>query len=158
MSRANKDGAESVGVQKLPEPIIAESVADPGTLWPPPDPDRIPRRQHNAEDHDPFRYEAGSSQLDVKAFQERQGRDAMRLTDAKNSLTPRTPFRNQSHLGDPTEQSQAVASRQAHAGTGPKWRDSEDNTLCDFGVDEEAEEDNIPLAEILARKKHFLQD
>lgn len=82
----------------------------------------------------------------------------MRLTDAKNSLTLRTPLRNQSHTGDPTEQLQAVASRQPHAGTGRKWRDSEDNTLRDFGVDEEAEEDDIPLAVILSRKKQVLQD
>ncbi|KAL8897500.1 MAG: hypothetical protein Q9207_007186 [Kuettlingeria erythrocarpa] len=134
---------------------------DPGTPWPPPDPDRVPRRQYNIDDHDPFRQDAGSPQPDVQAFRERQEKDAMRFTDpTKTTLTLRTPLGGQSHIitDDPRKLSQAAASRQHHAGTGPEWRDSEDNTLRDFGVDEEAEEDDVPLAEILARKKYIRYD
>ncbi len=135
-------------------------MLDSGTPWPPPDPDRVPRRQYNIDDQEPFRQDAGSPQPDVQAFRERQEKDARRFAEPAKTLTLRTPLGEQSHIitNDPRKLSQAAASRRHHTGTGPKWRDSEDNTLRDFGVDEEAEEDDVPLAEILARKKHVRDD
>lgn len=81
----------------------------------------------------------------------------MRFSEKGASASPRMPFRAQSHsiTDELTEQAQGALSHRRYAGTGPRWRDAEDNTLQDFGVDEEAEDDDIPLAEVLERKKNI---
>lgn len=80
----------------------------------------------------------------------------MRFVRTGGSTTLRMPFRDESHsiTSDLAERTHIAASRRHHVVFETKWRNSEDNTLQDFGVDEDAEEDNIPLAELMNRRKH----
>lgn len=122
---------------------------EPGTLWPPPDPERIPRRQYKSNTLSPFVHSADTSRFDVQAFRQRQRMDILRY--AKNDETiPRETVWDTSHREMPADQSQHMTSR-FHSGISRSdWHNSEGDTLQDFGVDEEAEED-VPLAEIRAR-------
>ncbi|KAI4282568.1 MAG: hypothetical protein L6R35_005375 [Caloplaca aegaea] len=132
---------------------------DPGTHWPPPDPDRIPRPQYNIEGHDPPKMNMDWSQPDVQAFRERQKKDVMRFVEKEASITPGTQILHQSGAEyEQTKQTQVAAGSAHYAKTKGKWQDSEHNTLEDFGVDEEAEEEDLPLAEIFRRKKLVRQD
>ncbi|KAI4176087.1 MAG: hypothetical protein LQ348_006065 [Seirophora lacunosa] len=132
---------------------------DPGTRWPPLDPDRIPRRQYNLELCDAPTMNMDWSQPDVQAFRERQKNDVLRFAETETSIPPRTQVLHQSGVEyDQTQQTQAAAGSGRYARIGAKWQDSEYNTLQDFGVDEEAEEEDLPLAEVLRRKKLVRRD
>lgn len=128
---------------------------DPGTLWPPPDPERIPRRHYKRSEPDPFVYSAETSGFDVQAFRQRQELDILRYAKRGDTI-PKTPWEtNHSKTQISADQSQHTTSRLHSKKPGLDWHNSEGETLHDFGVDEEAEED-VPLAEIRARlmKKH----
>ncbi|KAI4200045.1 MAG: hypothetical protein LQ350_004183 [Teloschistes chrysophthalmus] len=104
---------------------------DPGSSWPPPDPERMPRRRYKIADRNPFTYGADASGLDVQGFRERQNQDALRFANSRDD-------------------------EQDNAGTTPSWRDSAGEQLQDFGVEEDAEwneEANIPLGELLRFRK-----
>lgn len=130
---------------------------DSGEPWPPPDPDRIPRRQFKIEEHDPFTYGADSSGLDVQAFRERQQKDALRFADPNYKYRPRSLGRaGRNDSDDEADNSQESNHCQDDVGSGLEWRDSEGDRMQDFGVDEEAEwyeEENLSLAEVLRRRK-----
>lgn len=99
------------------------------------------------------------SQPDVQAFRERQKNDVLRFAETETSIPPRTQVLHQSGVEyDQTQQTQAAAGSGRYARIGAKWQDSEYNTLQDFGVDEEAEEEDLPLAEVLRRKKLVRRD
>lgn len=99
------------------------------------------------------------SQPDVQAFRERQKKDVMRFVEKEASITPGTQILHQSGAEyEQTKQTQVAAGSAHYAKTKGKWQDSEHNTLEDFGVDEEAEEEDLPLAEIFRRKKLVRQD
>ncbi|KAL8833744.1 MAG: hypothetical protein Q9170_004107 [Blastenia crenularia] len=122
---------------------------EPNTSWPPPDPDRMPRVQFNIAEDDPFVYKAESSGLDVEAFRQRQRKDNMRFKEISSSSTPSeaSQGRSQSSINDKMDQQHSSGA------PGLKWRDSAGDNLWDLGVDEDAEEDNVPLAELLRRRK-----
>ncbi|KAL9599697.1 MAG: hypothetical protein Q9219_003685 [cf. Caloplaca sp. 3 TL-2023] len=122
---------------------------DPGTLWPPPDPDRMPRPIPKVDGSNPFLYQAGASGFDVQAFRQRQRRDLLRYTADGPSVARQIPSEeaNQDTGDDPAGQLQAASSRQYIRKSGLGWRNSDGDTLGDLGVDEEAEED-MPLAKI----------
>ncbi|KAL8702763.1 MAG: hypothetical protein Q9201_004064 [Fulgogasparrea decipioides] len=131
---------------------------DPGKAWPPPDPDRIPRRQFKLNEQDPFTHGAGSSGLDVQAFRERQQKDTLRFIDGHVAVTHRVPFHQAREDGskDAVDVRRDVVNSRRHSNSGSDWRDSEGDRLEDFGVDEEAEgygEEDLPLAELLKQKK-----
>ncbi|KAL8732603.1 MAG: hypothetical protein Q9166_002577 [cf. Caloplaca sp. 2 TL-2023] len=130
---------------------------DPGKPWPPIDPDRLPRRQYRLDGHESFTYEAQPSEIDVQAFKDRQRKDALRYSNTTDSVSRRMPYQRPSNDDEGYDAAIGNAGDDDHhrrAGLG--WRDSEGDRLQDLGVDEEAEyfdEDDLPLAELLRRKK-----
>ncbi|KAL8686985.1 MAG: hypothetical protein Q9218_006718 [Villophora microphyllina] len=126
--------------------------ADPGTPWPPPDPDRMPRHRYKIADRGPFTYGAHSSGPDVQGFRERQHQDYLRFANGRVLSLNGTPF---IRGGDYSIQ-QGADHKRDNPGVVPGWRDSAGDQLQDFGVDEDAEgneEDDIPLAELLKQRK-----
>ena len=113
--------------------------------WPPPDPDRIPRRTAPGQSQTAFThgdYDAGKEEQ-LRAFRQRQQEDAKRFKDGLERASPGGQIQPPPRKNDLVEKG---------------WQDSEGETLEDFGVDEEVElyEDDIPLGELLRRRRgHF---
>ncbi|KAJ4345769.1 Palmitoyltransferase [Didymosphaeria variabile] len=152
---------------------------DSSVSWPPPDPDRSYRRPPPSADTSGFTYVEStlSPQDSLAAFRERQLADAVRR---------RKPFvqRVEAQLardrdgdglgdayGDGLSEGEMSDSDDVQGGGKPgdadgegeeAWRNSEGERLKDFGVDEdvefydEQEDDDVPLGELLARKRAAL--
>lgn len=146
---------------------------DEGTVWPPPDPDRMPRivRKFDPKEallHD-NNYETYSNE-EIENFKRRQQADMARYGPAAEGLQRRKPFYQRQW-----EQSRGVDVHEDHDEYGDEeyaeegelgeegWRNREGDRLRDFGVDEDIDfydqnihyedEDNVPLAELIKRRK-----
>ena len=134
-------------------------MTDPSTLWPPPDPDRMPRSNKRPPSEKPFVYneDLPMIQNSVDEFRRRQQEDLKRYDGGATPSVPRRPFheryRNQAHA-DKSLNFQPVESNHFRSGE-EGWQDSEGDRLDDFGVDEDAEFydlDDIPLADLIRRR------
>ena len=124
-------------------------------LWPPPDPDRMPRRIRTLDPSDAFTHQerSTSSHEQIEAFRKRQEEDFQRRSATGTLNLRRRPF-NERYEDDHPDASDVFP---APADSGEEaWKNSEGDRLNDFGVDEDAEfydEDSIPLAELLRRRR-----
>lgn len=147
---------------------------DEGTTWPPPDPDRAYRRNAKAVNADAFTFHNStlSEEDAVAAFKKRQAEDQMRK---RQPFVDRLEARLRTEEGELAEDEDGLqygddasdaeedyvvrGDRHTSARDGEEgWRNSEGERLKDFGVDEDVEfydeqEDEIPLNELLARRK-----
>ncbi|KAI4134340.1 MAG: hypothetical protein LQ347_001614 [Umbilicaria vellea] len=133
---------------------------DPSVVWPPPDPDRMPRRVRPLDPKDAFthgRYPT-TNEEQVESFRQRQERDIARMQRPSPQVQRRKPFHERySRAGDvdamdPGTESDGRLSSEGEEG----WRNSEGDRLQDFGVDEDVDfydEGNVPLAELLRRRQ-----
>ncbi len=135
------------------------ACSDPSLLWPPPDPDRMPRSKLRLVDSSAFIRSTTmeSNQDRVDAFRQRQRQDMNRLSHKSPSTVHGRTYR--AHRSDDNEAPEAVGHELAESSALPinekGWRDSEGDRLDDFGVDEDVEfydEDEVPLAELLHGK------
>ncbi|KAI4245555.1 MAG: hypothetical protein L6R42_010151 [Xanthoria sp. 1 TBL-2021] len=135
----------------------------PTTSWPPPDPDRMPRRQYNLTDHDDrFTNTDKASNINIQAFRERQRRDYLRFSnddDGYTEMKHRSTYNRSSDIwSDASDDASGEDEHQDQRDD--EWRDAEGDRLRDFGVDEDEEEveyvdeDDIPLSEIVSRRKN----
>ncbi|EXJ78166.1 hypothetical protein A1O3_09327 [Capronia epimyces CBS 606.96] len=128
---------------------------DPGTSWPPPDPDRMPRIDRSAELKSAFVHaQAGlSREEEVAAFRQRQHGDFARRPE-HYGVERRKPFHERFADGSHVPIKNDYTNH--HDSSGEEgWQDSGGNRLKDYGVDESVEfydEDNLPIAELLRRK------
>lgn len=128
---------------------------DPGTSWPPPDPDRMPRLQRNTESAEAFTvsHNGLNGQDEVEAFKRRQQADFDRRAVQNGHVLRRKSF----HERFAPETYEPLDDNEAGTDSGEEgWQDSGGNRLKDYGVDEDVEfydEDEIPLAELLRRRK-----
>ncbi|KAL3423477.1 DHHC zinc finger domain-containing protein [Phlyctema vagabunda] len=111
---------------------------DAGTVWPPLDPDKMPRAERN-EAAQVYQNERDA----VAAFRERQAKDYERFAEVDS---------------EPGGGSEEAYDSEYEAGIDgePGWTNSDGDRLRDYGVDEEAEliaEDDIPLGELLRRRR-----
>ena len=135
---------------------------DPGTSWPPPDPDRMPRLARPLDPQDAFvhQHAAGLSPDDeLAAFKDRQKADFERRAE-HYGVKRRKPFheRFEEENGVALENDYYSDNEDnGNVSSGEEgWQDSGGNRLKDYGVDEEVEfydEDNIPIAELLRRRR-----
>lgn len=150
-------------------------IDDPNKPWPPPDPDRMFRASPTSLNGDGF-----TQNIDVDSFRQRQQADlARRREDADGEyVVRRRPFyermeeisrqehRNVYENEDPvvvydddddTDDDEGEKGRYSGDNGGEEaWRNKEGERLADFGVDEVAEfydEDDLPLAELMRRRK-----
>ena len=111
--------------------------------WPPPDPDKIPRRTWMAQATDGFVFNDKNSTIDqqIGAFRKRQQNDFKRFNVDSSEAGRRLPDTQPRH--------------DQHKLLGHEWRDADGERLDDFGVDEEVDfyEDDIPLREIMQRQR-----
>lgn len=144
-------------------------LTDPGTTWPPPDPDRLVRFTMNTDSSNPF-----TQSMDPADFRKRQEADFQRQrhsTSVSNATVQRRqPFhlrygdegvldqRDRSNGHDGDNHSSDISDDDVVASEGEEgWRNSEGERLADFGVEEETEfydEDDVPLAEIIRAKRY----
>jgi palmitoyltransferase len=153
---------------------------DPNLSWPPPDPDRIPRRLHPINPAtDPFTIPRFSSTSDeIEAFRQRQEEDmARRGLDDTATIRRRKKFHErhdsrrragqkeiedeeeeeEDRLEDDNEDYNSDAYDYIEVDEGEEaWRDSDGQRLGDYGVDEDVEfydEDEVPLSVVRERIK-----
>ena len=90
----------------------------------------------------------------MQAFRQRQQEAALRFTRLDTPANQILPgVRSHGVTEAAANQSQDTQSRRHVGRSRCEWHDSAGDTLEDLGVDEEAEEDNVPLAELLRRRK-----
>lgn len=107
-----------------------------GKMWPPPDPDKMPREQRKLEEEvGEVEYRNGREEVD--AFRKRQQRDFQRWENVAE---------------DVGESQSSSEDSEADEGQGNGWKNSDGERLEDYGVDEDPEDD-IPLGELLRRRK-----
>ncbi|OAL35232.1 hypothetical protein AYO20_05486 [Fonsecaea nubica] len=137
---------------------------DPGTTWPPPDPDRMPRLErplesvHNAFVHD---HNAFSPNDQMEAFKRRQQAD-FELRPDYYGVQRRKPFhdRFEEENLEPVEDDYIDLDNDESLSGEEGWQDSGGNRLKDYGVDEDVEfydEDSVPIAELLSRRREGRQ-
>ncbi|KAL8838575.1 MAG: hypothetical protein Q9176_004972 [Flavoplaca citrina] len=140
--------------------LLKTMNTDPNTTWPPPDPDRMPRRQYNLANHHPFTHPDMTSNIDTQAFRERQRRDYLRFSS--NNGDPGLKHRmSATRLSDLSSDESGDEDNGPDADdldlkAGNKWRDQDGDRPDDFGVDEEVDyldEDDLPLSENLKRQR-----
>jgi palmitoyltransferase len=119
-------------------------------------------RKYGVEDHDHEPHETKEDDsLDVDAFRKRQQDDLMRWNkDNTTVLRRRQPFHSRYNEQDIAANDASSPNLYTSGGDEGEesWRDGEGQSLKDFGLDEEAEfydedDENIPLAELLRRKR-----
>jgi palmitoyltransferase len=128
---------------------------DPAVGWPPPDPDRIPRklRRYGVQDEEDI-------MKDLEGFRKRQEEDLKRWNKADAAdLRRRQPFHkryDEQAIAANDTSSPNLYADVAEEGE-ESWKNGEGQGLKDFGLDEEAEfydeDENVPLAELLRRKR-----
>ncbi|RMD42623.1 hypothetical protein DV735_g2490, partial [Chaetothyriales sp. CBS 134920] len=130
---------------------------EPGQVWPPPDPDRMPRLARNLDTKDAFVYhEHPDTAAEVEAFKQRQAADLARRERA-NGVQRRKAFhqRFDSETAQPVDD-EYLDDTAADLSGEEGWQDSGGNRLRDYGVEEDIEfydEDDIPIAELLRRRR-----
>ena len=156
-----------------PEPQ-ANHTLDPSMPWPPPDPDRLFRAVRQ-----PLSGSGFTQSMDVEEFRKRQAADLARYEDADGDyVVRRRPFherlggmqktdRTRIYDNDDNDEDVLVTDDEDPEEVSPPptvgdgageegWRNKEGERLADFGVDEVTEfydEDDLPLAEIIRRRK-----
>lgn len=114
---------------------------DEDKVWPPLDPDKMTRRERGIDEPEPREY--GTVDEEREAFRRRQERDHQRW---KKSDTTDCSSEEDSEF----EVDEGIDGE-------PGWTNSDGDRLRDYGVDEEAEvfsdDDDIPLAELIRRRK-----
>lgn len=134
---------------------------NPGTSWPPPDPDRMPRLQRGAEAMDAFthQHQGLTEREEIEAFKRRQEDDFMmkQLRKQQNGSVQRRKVFHERFEPDtysPIDEDMLEVNDDSSGEEG--WQDSGGNRLKDYGVDEDVEfydEDDVPLAELLRRRQ-----
>ena len=137
---------------------------DEGSSWPPPDPDRlhrkVPKGMERAEEAFTYRDAELNNEDTLAAFRRRQEEDVIRRRKPFVQRVEARAAREQ-HTGqaedDWDEEMHADGSLEGNEDGEEAWKNSEGERLKDFGLDEEAEfydeEDDLPLGEILARRR-----
>jgi palmitoyltransferase len=140
---------------------------DEGMSWPPPDPDRAYKRPEKSRNLDAFTYQNSdlSAEDTLAAFKARQAEDVVRRRKPfveRLEETVRSGEEEGYEYGDEASDAEEDGEKEKYGGGEGEgeegWRNSEGERLKDFGVDEDVEfydehEDEIPLAELIARRR-----
>lgn len=133
-------------------------ILDPSVTWPPPDPDRMPRRPLHLDPAHAFTFATETSGPErLQAFRYRREQDQKRFQPEASFSHRRKPFHQRYPAGESNSTDASDQSANLEPDVGEEaWRNSEGDRLDDFGVDEEVEfydEDNMPLSQLLLRRR-----
>ena len=135
-------------------------TTDASLTWPPPDPDRVSRKGVFSRSTTAFIH-SDEATTNQEAFRKRQTYDfEKRRVGNMSPSSGLSLHKRQADIDIQHEQDQAPASVSNTKRGREAWRNSEGERLDDFGVDEHAEfydEDDVPLAEVLARRRALAQ-
>ncbi|KAI9699182.1 MAG: Palmitoyltransferase [Bogoriella megaspora] len=135
-----------------------------GRTWPPPDPDRMPRRRRGwvVDGEGPFVHDNG----DVEGFRRRQEEDLRRRRrrpfverlEARQAGREVGDFESSDGEDVEDEIRESPSQRRDYVATRGEedWKNAEGESLADFGLDEDAEfydEEDVPLSELMRRKR-----
>lgn len=119
---------------------------DEGLPWPPLDPDKMTKSFRKGEVRDTRKY--GTAEEEKEAFKKRQENDYKRWN--KTSSADLDEDEDDDGSDDGVEEEEGIDGE-------PGWTNSDGDRLRDYGVDSDAEivadEDDIPLGELLRRRK-----
>ncbi|MCJ1279037.1 Palmitoyltransferase [Puttea exsequens] len=126
---------------------------DANLTWPPPDPDRMTRSNIQISCIGATLDDDSSTDPDrMTAFHQRQVEDLRRLRCNPSALRSRQPVSSRRN----SEQKKSATTSTGFEESSHSrnvWRNSEGETLGDFGVEEDIENDeNVPLVELLRRR------
>jgi len=128
---------------------------DEGTVWPPPDPDKMPRARRRDEVGEEREY--GTVEEEKEAFRRRQQVDYKRWVKREF-----LDGENGEGEGEESGEDEYQSEYEEGIDGEPGWTNSDGDRLRDYGVDEEAEvvadDDDIPLGELLRRRKARVND
>jgi palmitoyltransferase len=142
------------GAPKVEDAVDYEvnGFEDEDKLWPPPDPDKVGRAWKKT---DPIPggemkgFDFGTVDEHKEAFRQRQEVDYQRQRRLQREGAENRESRiielDDDEVED-NEDDEAILDNEA-------WTNAEGETLGDFGVDEDEDEDDIPLGELLRRRK-----
>jgi palmitoyltransferase len=138
------------GVQTDGMNFETNGFEEPGQSWPPPDPDRMPRKARTVNAEDAFTYRNSASMAnEVDAFKQRQQAD----------LARRRPFRHRFDMNtDEPLHNDFLDSDEDGSGE-EGWTNRDGDRLQDYGVEEDVEfYDDVPLAELIKRRRERRPD
>ena len=141
--------------------IFPLNFVDPSISWPPPDPDRIPRKTRNVDQSQGFTYSSSISSNEdyIKAFRQRQQEDFKRFTKETSTITRRRLSHEPYEIHENGKETFLQHSMSSGKAGEEVWRNTDGDRLDDFGVDENAElydEDEIPAAAFLKHQEKAL--
>lgn len=113
---------------------------DASKMWPPPDPEKMPRIVNRTDEDDIETYTSPAEE--IAAFKRRQQKDYERWQSTDNAG-------EDSNSEYESEYEEGMDGNEG-------WTNSDGDRLRDYGVDEDTEmvaEDDIPLAELLIHRK-----
>lgn len=133
---------------------------DEGTMWPPLDPDKMPRKREKYSGPIPGGegrgfLEEDSREDDLAAFKKRQEADLIKRRGVytfggEEYRSTSNMFADEEDENYDDDEDKYTKGLDGEEG----WTNAEGERLRDFGVDEDAEdEDDIPLAELLRRRR-----
>jgi len=131
---------------------------DPGSSWPPPDPDRIPWPVSRPDPANSSLESYSSARETVEAFKRRQAEDIDRrrpYPEVQRRQRFHDRFQKENYESDEDRGPGPVYGDDSDEGE-ESWRNAEGERLRDFGVDEDVEfydEDDVPLAVLMQRRK-----
>ncbi|KAJ5660476.1 Palmitoyltransferase pfa4 [Penicillium longicatenatum] len=131
---------------------------DPGSSWPPPDPDRIPWPVSRQDPNDSPLQSYSSTRDTLEAFRQRQAEDIDRrrpYSEVQRRKRFHDRFEKEAYESDEDRGPGPVYGDDSDEGE-ESWRNAEGERLRDFGVDEDVEfydEDDVPLAVLMQRRK-----
>ena len=139
--------------------------SDTNVTWPPPDPDRMSRKDRFTSPPRAFMHyqDSLSAQEQVKAFQQRQQHDLKRNRQETTSLANdghHPESFKELHVQLESDRISKAKLETVHPSQN-LWRNNEGDNLNDFGVDEDAEfydEDEVPISQLLRKRKRVVQN
>ncbi|KAI5286259.1 Palmitoyltransferase [Ascosphaera aggregata] len=132
--------------------FVTNGFEDDDVVWPPLDPDQMAKHNRKTADGEPFTFSDATDDPECRkmAFARRQEADLLRRRMVSNRREAEVESGEfQHYLLHPH-----IASEISSEADFKPWTNSEGERLRDFGVDDvESDEDDIPLAELLKRRR-----